>query len=609
MKPEPDSLIGWLPLGSGSSQVRGLGVNSPPVAWCPQDKVALRNEVCLAHELGHTRSVDHVDEITCPSASEILEAGYDGDKATAFPSSTYDYMKNNANDGWISPYVWNKILGEPDICPPSTTSSTSSLSEGIALAVKAPVTTATTLSTPVPTVLISGLVNSEGSGEIDPMFQTTSVGPFASNGTSGDYCLEFLFGSASLSQHCFNLSFAELESGKPTDTSGFFFRLKFNPTTDLILLKKGVDILAERSASENAPVVEVSTPTIASPATIEWTATDEDNDVLRYIVLYTPDGGASYSPLAVQMEGNSFEVDSNRLAGGESAKIRVLASDGFHTSEAESEAFVVDRKAPEASIIDPDNNTLIHSDEQLILTGTGQDLEDGDLTGSSLLWTSDVEGPIGTGSRLILDLDAGALSDGSHEITLAATDSDSNVATDTITLTVDPTDVDASCRPNLEEVRLSPGDILDIELSYNNDTGDPVQYTSTMVENDWGPELDLNISDVPANGDVLIPYSYDTSAFSQGRDEILIRITTDETGDATLASCEFVLSVLEPPALSITPQNQTVQYSDAIQDIVISATDIPEDALSATTSWSSNGGAFTDEYVSPSMTVMAVSPK
>ena len=61
--------------------------------------------------------------------------------------------------------------------------------------------------------------------------------------------------------------------------------------------------------------------------------------------------------------------------------------------------------------------------------GVGTDPEDGDLTGPSLVWTSNMSGVIGTGAQFNAPLPVGT-----HVITLTATDSAKNTGTDSLTL-------------------------------------------------------------------------------------------------------------------------------------------------------------------------------
>jgi chitinase len=61
--------------------------------------------------------------------------------------------------------------------------------------------------------------------------------------------------------------------------------------------------------------------------------------------------------------------------------------------------------------------------------GVATDPEDGNLSGASLVWTSDLSGQFGTGENFNAPLTVGT-----HIITLTVTDSDSNTGTDSVTL-------------------------------------------------------------------------------------------------------------------------------------------------------------------------------
>ena len=75
--------------------------------------------------------------------------------------------------------------------------------------------------------------------------------------------------------------------------------------------------------------------------------------------------------------------------------------------------------APTAVIDAPSHESNAVEGDEITFTGGGSDNEDGDLTGSALIWTSDKDGSIGTGTSFAKD----DLSSGEHLITLTATDS------------------------------------------------------------------------------------------------------------------------------------------------------------------------------------------
>jgi len=86
---------------------------------------------------------------------------------------------------------------------------------------------------------------------------------------------------------------------------------------------------------------------------------------------------------------------------------------------------------PVATIFHPGNGETRGAGTSIPFSGTANDPQDGALTGSSLVWTSDLTGALGTGETFNASLTAGT-----HRITLTATDSDANTGTDSIDLIV-----------------------------------------------------------------------------------------------------------------------------------------------------------------------------
>jgi chitinase len=89
-------------------------------------------------------------------------------------------------------------------------------------------------------------------------------------------------------------------------------------------------------------------------------------------------------------------------------------------------------KPPTATINHPSDMEKRSSKLPILFIGAGIDPEDGTLTGASMVWTSDKTMMIGTGTQF-----EAPLPQGTHLITLTATDSDKNTATDSITLYVE----------------------------------------------------------------------------------------------------------------------------------------------------------------------------
>jgi len=213
-------------------------------------------------------------------------------------------------------------------------------------------------------------------------------------------------------------------------TAPFALTVPFPPTTTQIVLKHGAAVVASRVVSNNAPTVSVSTPGGGVVKMVNWTASDVDGDTLSYSVLYSADNKQSWFAVATDLTGATHSLDTSTLPGGANAFVRVLATDGVNTGQADAGPFSVDGKVPTALIDAPADQAAYAPGDNVFLIGDGFDLEDGSLPDTSLAWSSDQNGALGTGRTL----ERSDLSEGTHHITLVAMDSQGNQVTDSITL-------------------------------------------------------------------------------------------------------------------------------------------------------------------------------
>lgn len=133
---------------------------------------------------------------------------------------------------------------------------------------------------------------------------------------------------------------------------------------------------------------------------------------------------------------------SHLLSEGEHT-ITVTAVDGkgLSASDEVNVTVATGAGAPTPVIISPPDGELFGPGQTITLTGMATDPEDGVLDGSKLEWSSDVDGVLGTGNSIQVNLsfvtgqtpcETGRV----HTITLKATDSDGHVVTVTIIIRI-----------------------------------------------------------------------------------------------------------------------------------------------------------------------------
>jgi len=106
--------------------------------------------------------------------------------------------------------------------------------------------------------------------------------------------------------------------------------------------------------SENrAPSVEVTFPnggeTLNATETITWTAVDFDSDLLHYDVLYSANGGSTWTSLATGLTATTYDWNTTLVADGEQYLVRVVASDGVTTGADVSDAVFAIDNIPETT--------------------------------------------------------------------------------------------------------------------------------------------------------------------------------------------------------------------------------------------------------------------
>jgi len=120
---------------------------------------------------------------------------------------------------------------------------------------------------------------------------------------------------------------------------------------------------------------------------------------------------------------------------------------------------------------------------------------------------------------------------------------------------------------------------------------DPGILDTHQVQINWGDGsvVEVITSTADASAGVSIPRSHTYG--DGGLYTITVTVTDDEGASGSASATISVANVA--PAMTLTPATQTVQYSDPIAPIVITATDVMADTLNVTTAWSTTCTTFT----------------
>jgi len=120
------------------------------------------------------------------------------------------------------------------------------------------------------------------------------------------------------------------------------------------------------------------------------------------------------------------------LSVGEHTVTLTATDSGANTTTA-SISITVEDGDPSATITAPPDGASFTEGDPISFDGSGDDPQDGTLTGGALVWQSDLDGQIGTGGSFTRS----DLSPGDHTITLTATDSDGNTGTASVSIAVE----------------------------------------------------------------------------------------------------------------------------------------------------------------------------
>jgi hypothetical protein len=429
----PDQIYGFTPSGGGLSDPVWAG-GAGKVA---RGFLGTSMEGTMAHEINH--NLDRSSGGTwgrhtpfgCGASgpdpswpytnSNVNEVGFDtrqpwssgGGQLSVVPNSDPDFMSycqsGHLPTKWISPYRWQNLFGNFTSSVNAHMLQQASQIENV--------------------YYVSGQVNRDGSGKLNPVLYQPGM---PSQGVpEGKYSVQLLDANDNiLASQPFNVNFPD-DPEEPVDSIYFSFQIAppvvpgQAPLAGMkVRLALGGDTLDQIQQSNNAPTVAITAPAGGEDwsglQTLKWDASDADGDPLSFTVLYSQDNGTTWNPVSSGITDTQLDVDLDQLPGGNQAIFRVIASDGFNNTQADSKPVNVSNHPPQVTILSPVSGAVVKPGNAVDLSGDALDLEDGSLPDSAFVWT---EGNTVLGSGRTL---SAQLSTGTHTLTLSVGDSSGN---------------------------------------------------------------------------------------------------------------------------------------------------------------------------------------
>ena len=367
------------------------------------------------------------------NAPPIFEVGFDvtgNPPAPVLGDLTFELMGYCA-PSWISPFTYGNAMNSLGVGTAPLAQAVPQIS-----ALPAPQQTSAGNFWTISGVISNGAVN------FDPLFQQALNGPTDSG--SGSYQIQVQGASGSV---LFTRQFepwvpqADLDDfGDPYGPPMFTELVPVQATAAKIVVLDPSNIpIGTVNLTGASPSVALTAPAaganFSGAQNITWTISDPDSTAFTTRVLYSDSSSGNWSELGdvESVAGaNSLAVDFDTLPGG-TAQIMLLVSDGVNTGRTTSAPFTVPKKSSvTAQILSPSPNAIFKNGTPVTFQVNAYDVDDGVLDGSAVQWTSNLNGALGTGANLGVT----TLHPGQHQITVTATDSDGNVATQTVSITV-----------------------------------------------------------------------------------------------------------------------------------------------------------------------------
>lgn len=376
---------------------------------------------------------------------------------------------------------------------------------------------------------------------------------------------------------------SNLEGATPIGTGATFTLSSLQSGTHVITLLASDDYSTPGTGTASV-IISVNntfpTASISSPTNNSWFYPNT-NITFSGVATDAEDGALSgtdliwTSSLSGQI-GTGSPLTVNSLPQGDHI-ITLRATDSSNASTVSSPITItVGNAAPSSTITSPVDEATFNQGDTVTFRGAATDAEDGILTGASLVWSSNIDGVIGTGTILPVSI----LSTGTHTITLTVTDSQGENDTQTIAITI------VNSTPEVT-INSPPDGSIYV-------TGSSLDLTGTAIDGEDGLLSGTSLAwSSSLDGDLGTGTSIPSVVLSKGSHIITLAATDSEgvTGRTTIT----VHIGNTPPTVAITAPETGTNYDEGEYiTFVGTGTDLEDGTLSgASLAWSSSvSGVF-----------------
>ena len=333
--------------------------------------------------------------------------------------------------------------------------------------------------------------------------------------------------------------------------------------------KAGTEI--NQTVTNNAPSVNITSPSggdnYEENQGISFTATasdTEDGDLSSNIIWSSSIDGQL---------GSGSAINTTLSIGSHVITASVTDSEGAQTNRTVSiSVSEITDTAPSLSIDSPSSGDSFTAGAMINFTAGADDSEDGDIS-SSISWSSNIDGNLGTGASISAPLSAG-----NHTITAMVTDSGGNLASQTVNLSVQAV---VDLPPEISITSPTSGASFD--------EGQSVSFTANAVDNEDG-NLGSSIRWVSSVDGNLGTGASITATLSPGAHSITASVI-DSEGNQSSESVSIAVNTVsdDAPQLAITsPSSGSTFNEDDVISFTANASDTEDGNIGSNISWSSN---------------------